>query len=50
MMIKGILFLVLLTSCIITQAQESYFFFNWDVNKPLSNKEWIDNTSTRGAS
>lgn len=30
-------------------AQESYFHFAWDVNHPLSNTSWIDNTSARGA-
>lgn len=30
-------------------AQDSYFYVNWDVNTPLTNKEWISNTSTRGA-
>ncbi len=40
---------VLLVCCITAQAQDSYFFINWDVNTPLTNKEWIGNTSTRGA-
>ena len=36
--------------CFVTsQAQDSYFYLNWDVNAPLTNKDWIDNTSTRGA-
>jgi hypothetical protein len=44
------LVLVVLLVCFVNaQAQESYFFINWDVNTPLTNKEWIDNTSTRGA-
>lgn len=30
-------------------AQESIFYFSWDVNVPLTNKEWISSTSTRGA-
>lgn len=32
-----------------TFAQRSYFYFAWDVNQPLSNTSWIDETSTRGA-
>ena len=48
-MLNRILLLVLLLGGVTAQAQESYFYFNWDVNKPLSNKEWLDNTSTRGA-
>lgn len=35
--------------CVGLHAQDSYFYINWDVNAPLTNKEWIDNTSTRGA-
>ena len=30
-------------------GQENYFYINWDVNVPLSNTEWISNTSARGA-
>jgi hypothetical protein len=30
-------------------AQESYLYFAWDVNTPISNTEWIASTSTRGA-
>lgn len=30
-------------------AQRSYFYFAWDVNQPLSNKSWVDETSSRGA-
>lgn len=30
-------------------AQSSYFYFAWDINQPLSNTSWIDETSTRGA-
>lgn len=49
MKMKRLLVLLLVACSISAEAQESYFFFNWDVNKPLSNKEWIGNTSTRGA-
>ena len=28
-------------------GQENYFYINWDVNVPLSNTEWISNTSAR---
>jgi hypothetical protein len=30
-------------------AQDSYFYFNWDVNFPLTNTEWIGSSSARGA-
>jgi hypothetical protein len=30
-------------------AQESYVYFAWDVNTPISNTAWIGSTSTRGA-
>ena len=30
-------------------AQDNYFYVNWDVNVPLTNKSWIGSTSTRGA-
>ena len=29
-------------------AQESYLYFAWDVNTPISNTEWIGSTSTSG--
>jgi len=35
--------------CAGLQAQDNYFYVNWDVNAPLTNKEWIGSTSTRGA-
>jgi hypothetical protein len=31
-----------------TQAQENYFYLNWDINKPTSNTEWIGHTSSKG--
>jgi len=46
---KNWLVVVVLLCCVKAQAQDSYFFINWDVNTPLTNKEWIGNTSTRGA-
>lgn len=49
MRIGQILLIAFVCFSLQTQAQESYFFFNWDVNTPLSNKEWIEKTSTRGA-
>jgi len=48
-MIKIKLLVVFVVCSIAAHAQESYFYFNWDVNVPLTNKEWLDNTSTRGA-
>lgn len=30
-------------------AQESLLYIGWDVNQPLVNTSWIDNTSSRGA-
>jgi hypothetical protein len=41
--------LILMVCGVNVHAQDSYFFINWDVNAPLTNKEWIGNTSTRGA-
>ena len=33
----------------VATAQDNFFYFNWDVNFPLSNKTWIGTSSTRGA-
>lgn len=44
-----VLLMFFLCSSIITQAQENYLYINWDANVPLSNTDWIGNTSTRGA-
>ena len=41
--------LFILTTAVTTFAQRSYFYFAWDVNQPLSNTNWIEDTSTRGA-
>lgn len=46
---KYILMVVFLCSMVIAEAQENYFYINWNGNIPLSNKEYIDNTSARGA-
>jgi hypothetical protein len=29
-------------------AQNNYVYINWDINKPLTNTEWVESTSTRG--
>lgn len=42
------LFMVVM-SAVSAMAQRSYFYFAWDVNQPLSNTSWIDETSARGA-
>jgi hypothetical protein len=48
-MMKRYLFIVALCIAGLAHAQDSYFYFNWDVNVPLANKTWISSTSTRGA-
>jgi hypothetical protein len=40
---------MIIGTCATTFAQRSYFYFAWDVNQPLTNTSWIDETSTRGA-
>lgn len=30
------------------QAQDNYLYVSWDINVPLSNTNWVGNTSTRG--
>ncbi len=41
---------ILITFCYTaSQAQDNYFYLNWDVTSPLTNKEWIGTTATRGA-
>lgn len=46
---KKLLFIALLSLPVLTlHAQENYFYFNWDINVPLSNKDWLDQTSTSG--
>ncbi|HTF18294.1 MAG TPA: hypothetical protein VK658_09500 [Chryseolinea sp.] len=44
-----ITFTLVMASGVRSFAQRSYFYFGWDVNQPLSNTSWIDETSTRGA-
>src|SRR6185436_872720 len=46
---KYILTAMLLCMVLMAEAQENYFYINWDGNIPLSSKEFIDNTSGRGA-
>jgi len=43
------LIILFICCCSTAYAQESYLYFDWDVNIPLTNKDWIDNTSARGA-
>ena len=45
---KGLITCILLLITVNVFAQENYFYFNWDVNKPLTNTEWIGETSTAG--
>jgi hypothetical protein len=40
---------LLAASAVTAFGQRSYFYFAWDINQPLSNTSWIDQTSTRGA-
>lgn len=47
MKLLHVVFLMLVATTL--HAQESYFYFNWDVNIPTANKSWIGTTSTRGA-
>lgn len=39
----------MLLTAVTALAQRSYLYFAWDINQPLSNTSWIDETSTRGA-
>jgi hypothetical protein len=32
----------------LSEAQSSYFYINWDYNMPLSNTEWLGNSASRG--
>ncbi|HEX6227484.1 MAG TPA: hypothetical protein VFZ52_23870 [Chryseolinea sp.] len=49
MKIKFVLTGLLLCIFFCAEAQINYFYFNWNGNIPLSSKEYIDNTSGRGA-
>jgi hypothetical protein len=47
---KKILAITLFMLPLITaSAQESYFYFNLDINTPMSNRDWISSTSGNGA-
>lgn len=46
---KCILLPLFLCSVLMAEAQENYFYINWNANIPLSSTEFIDNTSGRGA-
>ena len=46
---KYILTTIFVCAVLMAEAQENYFYFNWDGNIPLSSKEFIDNASGRGA-
>jgi hypothetical protein len=49
MKVTAILILVFLCASGIVEAQENYFYINWNGNIPLSSTDYIDNTSARGA-
>ena len=49
MKVTAILILVFLCASGIAEAQENYFYINWNGNIPLSSTDFIDNTSARGA-
>jgi hypothetical protein len=49
MMMKINLFILFILCSSAVHAQDNYFYINWDVNTPLTNKEWLSNTSARGA-
>jgi len=47
---KKIIVCICLTLPVLTAAaQESYFYFNLDINTPLSNRDWVSATSGNGA-
>jgi hypothetical protein len=46
---KNIFFLLFLSLSFGAVAQENYFYLNWNANIPVTNTEWIGNTSARGA-
>jgi len=45
---KIAIIVVLACICGQAQAQENYFFVNWDINTPMTNTNWIGSTSARG--
>lgn len=46
---RNILILLFILPAFAAEAQENYFYVNWNANKPLSSTDYIDNTSGRGA-
>src|SRR5688572_15113281 len=46
---KKIVTLMLLVIALKTEAQENFFYINWDINQPLTNKAWLSSTSIAGA-
>jgi hypothetical protein len=49
MIMKKYLFLIaLMFTAAAAVAQDKYFYVNLDVNKPLSNTEWISGTASKG--
>ncbi|SKC48189.1 outer membrane beta-barrel protein [Ohtaekwangia koreensis] len=45
---KYLLIIISLFTVQALQAQNNYFYLALDVNKPLTNTEWVDGTSARG--
>jgi len=45
---KIAIIIALACGCGLVQAQDNYFFVNWDINTPMTNTNWIGATSTRG--
>ena len=45
---KIAIIIALACGCGLVQAQDNYFFVNWDINTPMTNTNWIGSTSTRG--
>jgi hypothetical protein len=43
-----LLFVLLVTAPLLTNAQDSFGFLSWDIQVPLTNKEWIDSSSPHG--
>ncbi len=44
-----LIIVLVIGSCGFALAQESYVYFSWDFNQPLTNTNWIGNSSARGA-
>jgi Outer membrane protein beta-barrel domain len=45
---KKLLIIPIVLLAFSAQAQDNYFYFNWDINTPTSNTEWIGHTSSKG--